>query len=225
MSSSNALPRAILWDMDGTLIDTERLWAQATFELSEQLGRRLSVEERAKTEGGSFTSTLQIVARWAGVTVSARDELLWKRWMDRRMQQLFATGVELNPGVGSLLQQFRSLGIPMAIATNTDRHLADFCIQAIGREFFDVTVAGDEVPCPKPAPDIYHKAATLLGTVPENCLVIEDSWTGMTAGVCSGAVVIGLADRVPDLAYAAGRDWLSRVKPSDFFALFERRRT
>nr|WP_268989757.1 HAD family phosphatase [Corynebacterium fournieri] len=191
-------PAAVLWDMDGTLIDTEPLWGKATYELGELLGRPLTPEVRAKTIGGSFPNTLNVVAEWAGYELRDGDLERYRTWMFDRMRELFATGIELNPGIGGVLQSLRERGTPMFVCTNTARVLADPCIDAIGRELFTGTIAGDEVAQAKPAPDMYLEAARRAGAQPGDCLVVEDSWHGMSAGAAAGCVVLGLAETVPD---------------------------
>ena len=74
-------PKAVLWDMDGTLIDTEPLWGKATFELGELLGRPLTPEVRARTIGGSFPNTLSVVAEWAGYELKDGDLERYRTWM------------------------------------------------------------------------------------------------------------------------------------------------
>ncbi|MCZ2117118.1 MULTISPECIES: HAD family phosphatase [Corynebacterium] len=190
-------PQAVLWDMDGTLINTEPLWAQATFELSEFLGKRLSAEERRKAEGVSFPTALSIITTWTGYSLQPGDTERLKRWMQERMQQLLGQGIELNPGIRHVLDILRDHGIPMAIATNTERALAQTCIDFIGNDYFQATVTGDEVSNPKPAPDMYLKAAQLVGAEPSRCIAVEDSQAGMQAAIRAGARVLGLADYVP----------------------------
>lgn len=184
--------------MDGTLIDTEPLWGKATYELGELLGRPLTPEVRERTVGGSFANTLRVVADWAGYELAAGDEERYRDWMFARMRELFAGGIELNPGIGGVLQSLHERGTPMFLCTNTARVLADPCIDAIGRELFTGTIAGDEVAQAKPAPDMYLEAARRAGAQPGDCLVVEDSWHGMSAGAAAGCVVLGLAQAVPD---------------------------
>ena len=183
--------------MDGTLIDTEPLWAQATYELGELLGRRPTPEVRGRTIGGSFPNTLRIVADWAGHTLVDGDVDRYRDWMFTRMAELFAAGIECNPGIPGVLASLKSDGVPMFVTTNTERVLADPCIDAIGRGFFTGSITGDEVAHPKPAPDMYLEAARRAGAEPGECLVVEDSWHGMSAGAAAGCTVLGLADEVP----------------------------
>lgn len=191
MSSEQSRPRAVFWDMDGTLVDTEPLWGVATYEMSELLGRRLTPELREQTVGGPFVDTLKICAEHAGVDA---DYDQWRRWMYDRMAELMHGNVLPGPGVTELLAE---LDMPMLVTTNTERELADPCIDAIGRDFFSGSLTGDEVPNPKPAPDMYLAAAERVGQRPQDCLVFEDSWNGMTAAAHAGCRVIGLAHEVP----------------------------
>lgn len=190
-------PAAVLWDMDGTLIDTEPLWGTATYELGELLGRPLTPEVRAKTIGGSFPNTLNVVAEWAGYELRDDDLERYRTWMFDRMRELFATGIELNPGIGGVLESLTQRGTPMFVCTNTERVLADPCIDAIGRDLFAGTITGDEVAHAKPAPDMYLEAARRVGAAPGECLVVEDSWHGMSAAAAAKCAVLGLAAEVP----------------------------
>lgn len=183
--------------MDGTMIDTEPLWGIATYELSERLGRRITPEVRERTIGGSFPATLRILAEWAGVSLDDEASLGHYRWMVGRMQELFAQGIELNPGVEGVLSSLSQRGTAQFVTTNTVRELADPCIDAIGRQHFVGSICGDEVANPKPAPDMYLEAARRAGAEPGECLVFEDSWNGMSAAADAGCVVLGLAADVP----------------------------
>lgn len=190
-------PAAVFWDMDGTMVDSEPLWGIATFELSELLGRRLDDEQRERTVGGSFANTLRVCAEWAGVELADGDYARYRTWMYARMAQLLAADLKPNPGVREVLASLKSRRVPMLVTTNTERELADRCIDAVGREFFVGSVTGDEVAHPKPAPDMYLKAAAMVGKAPADCLVFEDSWAGMSAAAAAGCVVLGLAEEVP----------------------------
>lgn len=194
----SSAPAAVLWDMDGTLIDTEPLWGIATYELGELLGRPLTAEVRERTVGGSFESTLRIVAEWASYSLVDGDVQRYKRWMYARMQELLSEGVETLPGVAAVLKALHERGTPMLVCTNTERVLADACIDAVGRDLFVDTITGDEVPRAKPHPDMYLEAARRVGAAPGDCLVFEDSWQGMSAAAAAGCVVLGLASEVPD---------------------------
>ncbi len=183
--------------MDGTLIDTEPTWGIATYELADKLGRALTPEVRALTVGGSFANTLRICADHAGRPLQPGDYEHYRAWMYARMGELLAGDLEPNPGVRGVLTSLKAAGIPMLVTTNTERELADSCIDAVGREYFNGSITGDEVELPKPAPDMYLEAARRVAEDPGDCLVFEDSWAGMSAAAAAGCRVLGLADNVP----------------------------
>ena len=187
-------PRAIFWDMDGTLTNSEPLWAEATFYLSETLGNRLTPTERLATVGSTFATTLEICAAKAGVTLTEEDDPKYRKLMFSKVRELFAGNLEVFPGVRDLLRELHADGLPMLVTTNTERYVADGAIAAIGPEFFFDTICGDEVPTGKPAPDMYLQAARSVGADPGDCLVFEDSTAGMTAAVEAGCRVIGLPE-------------------------------
>ncbi|MDO5511135.1 HAD family phosphatase [Corynebacterium sp.] len=195
-------PAAIFWDMDGTLVDTEPLWEQFTYELSELMGRRLTPQLRETTIGGSFRHTIEVCATHAGITVTDDDHPRYREFMNDRMGELMRASLAPNPGITELLDDLATRDLPMLVTTNTERSLADISIGAVGRQYFVDSVTGDEVPSPKPAPDMYLRAAEIVGADPADCLVFEDSVTGMTAAVTAGCRVIGLPwypdTRVPE---------------------------
>lgn len=181
--------------MDGTLVDSEPLWGIATFEFSERLGRRLTPELRAKTVGGSLLNTMTICAEHAGLSIDDLDIAAERRRIYDRVGELIAD-IKPNPGVTDLLADLAPL--PMLVTTNTERELANPSIAAVGTQHFVDSISGDEVAHPKPNPEMYLEAARRVGARPRDCVVFEDSWTGMSAGVAAGCVVIGLAPAVPD---------------------------
>ena len=120
-------PAAVLFDMDGTLIDTEPLWGIATYELGELLGRPLTPEVRAKTVGGSFANTLGIVAKWAGYSLVDGDLEHYRTWMYARMGELFAEGIECNPGVAGILASLAQRGTRVAGEAGDDTDIITVC--------------------------------------------------------------------------------------------------
>ena len=180
--------------MDGTLTNSEPLWAEATFYLSELLGKRLTPSQRLATVGATFDTTLGICADNAGVTLQPGDSQRYRELMFDYVKRLFASKLEVFPGIASLLKELEADGISMMVTTNTERNVADAAIQVLGREHFVDTICGDEVPAGKPAPDMYREAARRVGADPAKCLVFEDSATGMRAAVDAGCTVIGLPE-------------------------------
>lgn len=182
---------AVLWDMDGTLVDTEILWDKAIYGAMEEIGSPLTPAQRARTVGMSMDNLLRTLAGFAGST----DETLVRTINDKiltAMSRLYTTEMHWQPGAQELVNELHAAGIPQALVTNTKRVLTRVTLQTIGSENFAVSVCGDEVPAGKPAADPYVKAATMLCLPPESCLVIEDSMTGISAGLAAGCHVLGI---------------------------------
>lgn len=185
-------PAAIFWDMDGTLTDSETLWEKATYEMSEQLGRRLTSQLRELTVGATFDDTFALCCKHAGYEPQPGDAERYRELMFARAQELYATELRVFPGITEVLEQLHADGIPMLITTNTQRVVAEPAFEVIGKHFFVDTICGDEVPKGKPAPDMYLEAARRVGVDPVDCLVLEDSIAGMTAALAAGCQVVGL---------------------------------
>lgn len=193
-------------------MDTEPLWGIATYELGEAMGKPLTEEIRAKTVGATTPTTVQICADWAGLELveTKRDE--WVQWVYRRVRELLSQELDFRPGIRSILKQAETAGIPMALVTNTNRALTDVSLRSIGAQHFVFTLCGDEVPQGKPAPDIYQEAARRLTLNPDECLVVEDSSTGMRAGLAAGCRVLGIpAD--PSTQIPEGVRTLEELRP------------
>ena len=197
--------RAVLWDMDGTLVDSEKLWDVAINELYSRRGRVLSPEVRDATVGGSADGVIRIVFDDLGLDPDPGHMAEVADWMHDYVGELFTTGLPWCPGARELLDALLAAGVPMALVTNTRRDLTENALNSIGRHYFSVTVCGDEVPEGKPAPDIYLRAAQLLGFDAGECLAIEDSVTGTAAAEAAGCPVLVVPNEVEVPATAARR--------------------
>lgn len=186
--------KAVLWDMDGTLVDSEPLWGEVTYAMSEEMGRRLGIAEREATVGGSVENTIRICAEHAGLDPATVDTNYWRNYMLSNVAELMRTRLELFPGIATLLGDIQAHGIPMAICTNTEREVAKPAFDTIGMDFFQTAICGDEVAQAKPHPEMYLQAAKTFGAQPKECLVFEDSQAGMTAAAAAGCVVIGVPE-------------------------------
>jgi HAD superfamily hydrolase (TIGR01509 family) len=204
-------PDAVLWDMDGTLVDTEKLWTVSLADTAEWLGGRLGPAAREAMVGGNMTSTLDILFADLGLAPDPARQAEAVEWLSRRTAELFAAGMEWRPGAREALRTVRSAGWPTALVTNTGRALTELALDTIGREFFTASVCGDEVPHGKPAPDPYLRAAELLGVAPGRCLAVEDSPTGALAAESAGAAVLVVPCEVPVPAGPARRQRASLV--------------
>jgi HAD superfamily hydrolase (TIGR01509 family) len=182
---------AVLWDMDGTLVDSERLWDVSLADLAAHLGGGLSPATREELVGSSLTRSVATVRTEVGLDPDdAAAVAADGRWLLERTKVLFAHDLPWRPGAREALATVRAAGLPTALVTSTYRELTDVALDTIGRDFFDVTVCGDEVPATKPDPAPYRRAAELLGVDPTACVAVEDSPTGTRSAVAAGATVL-----------------------------------
>ena len=182
--------------MDGTLVDSEKLWDVAINELYSRRGRVLAPEVRDATVGGSADGVIRIVFDDLGLDPNPAHMAEVADWMNDYVGELFTTGLPWCPGARELLDGLLAADVPMALVTNTRRALTENALNSIGRQYFSVTVCGDEVPEGKPAPDIYLRAAELLGFAAGDCLAIEDSITGSAAAEDAGCPVLVVPNEV-----------------------------
>lgn len=178
---------AVLFDMDGTLVETESLWKLSERTTMQKFGQPWTREDEIDATGGPFERVAQIMADRAGVKVDEINAVL-----DETIQDLFRnSSIELQPGVAELISELDEAGIPIALVSNSYRALVDIINSRIDVEFV-LTVAGDEVEIPKPDPGPYVTAARELGVDIRNCIVIEDSEPGIASAVASGAAVVAI---------------------------------
>ena len=182
--------QAVLFDMDGTLVDSEKLWDISLAALYEELGGRLTPEVRASMVGGSAEGTIRTVYTDLGLKQDSLAMAESIRWLHDYTADLFDGGLPWCDGAQDLLEALAAEGTPMVLVTNTQRALTDRALNSIGHHYFSATVCGDEVPRGKPAPDAYLRAAALLGLQPDECLAIEDSVTGTAAAEGAGCPVL-----------------------------------
>jgi HAD superfamily hydrolase (TIGR01509 family) len=182
--------QAVLWDMDGTLVDSEKLWDVSMHALYTRLGGVLTPEVRESTVGGSSDSVMNAVYADLGLEPDPAAMAESADWLHDYTGELFEAGLPWLPGAQDLLERLVAAGVPLALVTNTRRELTERALNSIGRHYFSVTVCGDEVVHPKPAPDPYQRAAELLGFDPSQCLAIEDSVTGTAAAEAAGCPVL-----------------------------------
>jgi HAD superfamily hydrolase (TIGR01509 family) len=192
---------AVLFDMDGTLLDSEKLWDVALDDLVDWLGATLTPELRAQMVGSSLGRSIALVH--ANLDIHADPEAS-SAFLIGRMEQLFATGSVWCPGAQDLLQSVQSAGLRAALVTSTHRRLTEIALDTIGRQYFGATVCGDEVGHTKPNPEPYLTACAKLGARPANCVVIEDSPVGVAAGHAAGCLVVAVPNQVP-IGPAPGR--------------------
>ncbi|MGY1844745.1 HAD family hydrolase [Modestobacter sp. SYSU DS0875] len=187
----------MLFDMDGTLVETEELWGEAMAALAAELGGVFSAAGRARTVGTSMRVAMGILHADLGVQRSAEQLAADARWVEDETARLMGVrGIPWRPGARELLAEVRAAGLATALVTTTPRRVAALVLDRIAEDLggspFDVTVCGDEVPARKPDPAPYHQAMAALGVTADQVVVIEDSEVGATAGLAAGAAVLGI---------------------------------
>ena len=187
-------PHAVLWDMDGTLVDTEPYWMAAERALVESFGGTWSHEEAIQLVGNGLTESATILRR-AGVEMAPDD--IVAHLTDEVRTALAAQGVPFRPGAQELIRDLQAAGIRTALVTMSLRRMALSVVDLIDFDAFEYVVAGDDVEQPKPHPAPYLQAAELLGIDIADALVIEDSVTGLKSGIASGAVALGVPHMIP----------------------------
>jgi HAD superfamily hydrolase (TIGR01509 family) len=184
------LMKAVLWDMDGTLVDSEKVWDVSLAALYDKLGGELTPAVRASMVGSVAETTMRIVYTDLGLDLDPVAMAESSRWLNDYTAELFEAGLPWCAGAKEMLDSLAGEGTPMALVTNTQRALTNRALKSIGQHYFSATVCGDEVANGKPAPDPYLRAAELLGMAPEDCLAVEDSVTGSAAAQHAGCPVL-----------------------------------
>jgi HAD superfamily hydrolase (TIGR01509 family) len=187
----------VLFDMDGTLVDSEKLWDVALQELAAVYGGRMSDAARKSIIGTSMADSMRILHDDLGQP--ERDPEVSAAWINARILDLFRTGLRWRPGALALLRAVRAAGIPTALVTSSGRPLVEVALDTLGRDSFDAVVCGDEVDAAKPHPEPYLTAAAALGLAPSDCLAIEDSNTGAKSAEAAGCLVLVVENHVPVL--------------------------
>ncbi|MGS2615684.1 HAD family hydrolase [Micromonospora sp. LZ34] len=185
----------MLFDMDGTLVDSEKLWDVALHELAAEYGGTLSDAARKAMVGTSMAASMRILHDDLGQP--ERDPQISAAWIDARILELFRTGLRWRPGALNLLRAVRAAGIPTALVTSSGRPLVEVALDTLGRDSFDAVVCGDEVDATKPHPEPYLTAARLLDVPIARCVAIEDSPTGVASALAAGAAVLAVPAEVP----------------------------
>lgn len=191
------LPKAVLFDLDGTLLDSEHLWLKAEMSTMSHWNVNWTSVDQQICLGGPFERVATYMHNLvtdhddpSPTTLQGISDLLLAN-----IVELFSTTrIAWRPGARDLVLQAHKLGIPTAIVTASWRVLLDAVLANMSADVgeFTVTVAGDEVPRSKPDPFPYARAARLLHVDPGDCLAIEDSPTGTASAVSSGAKTIAI---------------------------------
>lgn len=212
------LPAAVLWDMDGTLVDTEPHWIAAEHALMRRYGATWSEEQALELVGSALPDSGRVLADHlaSSVGVVLEPEDIVAELITAVVHQVTAN-VVWRPGALALLHALGDAGVPCALVTMSYRVLATTVADMVPGSFA-VVVAGDEVDRGKPAPDPYLRAAELLGVRAQDCVAIEDSPTGVASGEAAGCHVIACPHMVP-IPAAPGRNRVASLADVDLAVL------
>ncbi|MCW2287695.1 HAD superfamily hydrolase (TIGR01509 family) [Leucobacter luti] len=196
--SANLSPRtpaAVLWDMDGTLIDSEPLWLDTEIAMLDRYSIELTDEVRNSLIGSGLRAAAQVFQE-LGVPLTA-DEIITE-WKNGVIDRLRATAPQWRPGALELLSSLNAAGIPSGLVTMAVREIADTVMDLLpGDIAFASVLGGDEVQHEKPHPQPYLLGAAQLGVQIADCVALEDSINGLRSAHASGAVAIGIPHTIP----------------------------
>ncbi len=185
---------AVLWDMDGTLVDTEPYWIETEFELAREHGATWTHELALQLVGNDLLDSARFVKEHMRLDL-APEEIV-ERLLDGVVAKV-EQSVPWRPGARELLVALGEAGVPCALVTMSYARFVEPILAALPADTFTVIVTGDAVTHGKPHPEPYLTAARLLGVEPSACLAIEDSTPGCRSAESAGCTVLAVPNHVP----------------------------
>lgn len=187
------MPAAILWDMDGTLVDTEPYWIEVEYELADEYGGTWSHEHALELVGNDLLASGAYIREHMGIDLS--PEAIVERLLDGVVARV-EREVPWRPGARELLVALREAQVPLALVTMSYARFVAPILHHLPPGTFTVIVTGDQVSNGKPHPEPYLTAAAALGVAPEECVAIEDSNTGTVSAESAGCRVLVVPNHV-----------------------------
>jgi len=187
-------PQAFFFDMDGLSVDTEPLWLQTEVELANEYGADWSLADQAHCLGGPMSKVGIHLAE-----KSNRPDLAewFSEEMVRRMAHRCSLGVGFMPGVEVLLDEISDQGIPVGLVSASPRPIVDAVLNGLSKNYYQFSISASDVSRSKPFPDPYLLAADKLKVEISECIVLEDSATGVASATAAGAYVVAVPHLVP----------------------------
>ena len=210
-----SLPAAVLWDMDGTLVDTEPYWIDTEYAMAEKYGGTWSQEHAMNLVGNALLESGDYIRVHMGIDRTPQqivDELL--DGVVARVED----DVPWRPGARELLTDLHANGVPCALVTMSWQRFVTPILAQLPDGIFASVVTGDRVEFGKPHPEPYLTAAVELGLPPADCIAIEDSNTGAKSAVAAGCTVLCVPNHVPILE-GEGRVFADTLKGRDAVGL------
>jgi HAD superfamily hydrolase (TIGR01509 family) len=183
---------AVLFDMDGLLVDSEPLWTIGEIELAEHLGGTWSDELKTAIIGTRLDTAIRTILEWYGLPGGAAEADQAMTFLLDRMVELYHEQLPVMPGAIELVDAVRAAGAATALVSSSYRVLVDAALDTIGRERFDFSVAGDEVAAGKPDPAPYLAACDLLDVRPAATVALEDAMSGVRSAEAAGCNVVAV---------------------------------
>ena len=199
---------AVLFDMDGLLVDTEPLWLETETAVMARLGAPWSPQDQQALLGGSMERTVSYLLGKATRPVPPETVARWM--LDGMLDRARDGQVVVRPGVRELVAEVAAAGLPHALVTSSQQRFADAVLAATGMTF-PVIVCGEDVTATKPDPEPYLLAAKLLDADPARCVVLEDSPNGVASAAAAGCRVLAVPSLVP-IQPAPGRVVLGSLR-------------
>jgi HAD superfamily hydrolase (TIGR01509 family) len=214
VGDQTAAPAAVLWDMDGTLVDTEPYWIDVEFALAEEYGGTWSRELAMELVGNDLITSGRFIRKHMGIDLTPEE--IVERLLDGVIARV-RVDVPWRPGARELLERLREDGVPCALVTMSYERFVAPILAHLPAGSFRAVVTGDAVTRGKPDPEPYLTAARLLAVEPTDCVAIEDSDTGATSAAAAGCQVLVVPHYV-DVPPGAGRTFretLVGLAPAD----------
>jgi len=217
--------QAVLFDMDGLLVDSEPEWFEVEAAVFERLGatRAWTAADAHALVGTALVVSAARIAREAGSSV---PPAVITDWLVDAMAQRFSRGVPWKPGAVQLMAELATDGVGVGVVSSSYRRLVDTVLAQLPAGIVGTSVAGDEVTRGKPHPEPYLHALDRLGLPPDGVVVLEDSPTGAAAGAAAGCTVVVVPDLAPLPATHSWRvaDSLAALSPAGLASLLGRDR-
>jgi HAD superfamily hydrolase (TIGR01509 family) len=196
---------AVFFDMDGLMVDSEPEWLQSEIEVTAAFGYSWLEEDQVACLGGPLTKVGQYMFDKCGQKQS--PEFFTQTLIDTQVARMRGNTPTM-PGAIELVRELQLHGVKTALVSASPRNIVDAVLDNLGHDLFPFSISSDDVAVTKPDPECYLKAASMSGSKISNCLVFEDSITGMTAAKASGAYLIA----VPHLVSVAESERVRVIK-------------
>lgn len=180
---------AVFFDMDGLMVDSEPEWLLSETEVTASFGYKWLEQDQVACLGGPLTTVGQYMFDRCGQQQS--PEYFTQTLIDTQVARM-RSNTPTMPGALQLLQELQFHGVKTALVSASPRNIVDAVLDNLGHDLFPFSISSDDVVRTKPDPEGYLKAATISGADISNCLILEDSLTGMNAAIASGAYLIGV---------------------------------